>query len=73
MLRDRVVCGINEATIQCRLLVEAHLTFQKAIKLAQGMESAAQNSRELQQGGPSGHIRSESSGHQRQEAILFAM
>ena len=34
MLRDRVVCGINEATIQCRLLVEAHLTFQKAIKLA---------------------------------------
>ena len=49
MLRDRLVCGINEAVIQRRLLAEPRLTLQKALELAQGMEAAAQNSRELRQ------------------------
>ena len=52
MLRDRVVCGINEAAIQRCLLAEPRLTLQKAMELALGMESAAQNSKELQQSAP---------------------
>ena len=52
MLRDRVVCGINEAAIQRRLLAKPRLTLQKAMELALGMESAAQNSKELQQSAP---------------------
>ncbi|KAI7796507.1 hypothetical protein IRJ41_023564, partial [Triplophysa rosa] len=40
MLRDRLVCGINEDRIQRRLLVETDLTFEKALKIAQAMETA---------------------------------
>ena len=42
MLRDRIVCGINDAVIQRRLLSEKELTFKSALEVAQGMESAAQ-------------------------------
>ena len=38
MLRDRIVCGINDPRIQCRLLVEHKLTYQSAFELAQSME-----------------------------------
>ena len=47
MLRDRTVCGINDAVIQRRLLSEKELTFNKALEVAQGMESAAKNVKEL--------------------------
>ena len=47
MLRDRIVCGINDPIIQRRLLSEKALTFKSAMELAQGMESAAKNVREL--------------------------
>ena len=47
MLRDRIVCGINDAVIQCRLLSEKALTFKTALELAQSMESAAKNLKEL--------------------------
>ena len=30
MLRDRMVCGINDVSIQHRLLSEQNLTFEKA-------------------------------------------
>lgn len=40
MLRDRLMCGINDESIQCHLLAETTLTFKKALKLAQGMEAA---------------------------------
>jgi len=40
MLRDRLVCGINDPIIQCRLLAEKALTFKTAMELSQGMESA---------------------------------
>ena len=40
MLRDRIVCGINDDTIQKRLLAEAKLTYTKALELAQGLETA---------------------------------
>ena len=47
MLRDRIVCGINDAVIQFRLLSEKDLTFKKALEIAQGMESAVQNVKKL--------------------------
>lgn len=50
MLRDRLVCGINNDAIQRRLLSEAELTFKKAMELALGMETAAKNMKEIQSG-----------------------
>ena len=47
MLRDRLVCGINDDAIQRRLLAEQNLTFDKALTTAQGLEAAAKNLREL--------------------------
>ena len=47
MLRDRIVCGINGSIIQRWLLSEKELSFKTALELAQGMESAAKNVREL--------------------------
>ena len=49
MLRDRLVCGINNPGIQRRLLSEDNLDFKKAYDLALAMEAAAKNSRTLQQ------------------------
>ncbi len=49
MLRDRIVCGINNTKIQQKLLAEKTLTLAKAIELAQGMETAAKNAKELAQ------------------------
>jgi hypothetical protein len=48
MLRDRLVCGMNDQRVQCRLLAEADLTFQKAYDIAIAMEAAERNARELQ-------------------------
>ena len=47
MLRDRIVCGINDHAIQQRLLGEEKLTFEKAMSTAQAMETAARNAKEL--------------------------
>jgi hypothetical protein len=41
MLRDRLVCGINNQAIQQRLLSEATLTLQSAWELATAIETAA--------------------------------
>ncbi len=66
MLRDRLVCGINDDYIQRRLLAEADLTLESAMKLARGYETAAQNARELQmpQTRESEHDRSDAAVHQ---------
>lgn len=48
MLRDRLVCGINENAIQRRLLSESQLTFISALNIAQAMESANKNVKDLQ-------------------------
>lgn len=48
MLRDRLVCGINDDQMQKRLLSEPKLTLEKATAIAQSMESAAMNVRQLQ-------------------------
>jgi len=47
MLRDRIVCGINDGVIQHRLLSEKELTFKTALEIAQEMKSAAKNVKEL--------------------------
>ena len=49
MLRDRLVCGIRDDAIQRRLLAESDLKFAKAFELAQSMEAAAKNAKELHQ------------------------
>ena len=48
MLRDRLVCGINDDQMQERLLSEPKLTLEKATKIAHSVESAVQNVRQLQ-------------------------
>ena len=50
MLRDRLVCGVNDERIQRRLLAEREvkLDFKRALELVQSMELAEKNSRELQ-------------------------
>ena len=40
MLRDRLVCGVNHEAITNRLLSKKKLTFDKAMELAQAIESA---------------------------------
>ncbi|XP_043916150.1 LOW QUALITY PROTEIN: uncharacterized protein K02A2.6-like [Protopterus annectens] len=48
MLRDRLVCGIADDRIQRRLLAEPELSFEKALKLAQAIETANKDIRDLQ-------------------------
>ena len=47
MLRDRIVCGINDDAIQRWLLVERELIFKKAVEVAQSLETTATNVKEL--------------------------
>ena len=47
MLRDRIVCGISDNTIQRRLLAELGLTYKKALEISQGIEAANRNMCEL--------------------------
>ena len=48
MLRDRLVCGVDDPVIQKRLLQEKTLQFKKAFELAQALEAAAKNTADLQ-------------------------
>ena len=48
MLRDRLVCGVEEPKIQRRLLAEPALSFDKAFELALALESADKNAKDLQ-------------------------
>ena len=47
MIRDRLVCGINDEKIQQRLLLEPKLTLTKATQLAQASELAKQDAAEI--------------------------
>ena len=47
MLRDRLVCGINDERIQRRLLSETELTFDKALSIALAVETANKNAHDL--------------------------
>ena len=46
-LRDRLVCGLRNQGTQKRLLSEQDLTFQKAIDIARGVESAEKTTQQL--------------------------
>ena len=48
MLGNRLVCGINNATIQRRLLTESDLTLTKAVAVAQAAKTADTEVKELQ-------------------------
>ena len=48
MLRDRLVCGVNDERLQRRLLAEPQLTFQKALELSQAFESSVKDAKDLQ-------------------------
>ena len=48
MLRDRLVCGINDQKLQRRLLAEPTLTYEKAFALAQALETADKSAKELE-------------------------
>ena len=43
MIRDRLVCGINDENTQRLLLAEKELTYDKALEIARSQEAAAQN------------------------------
>ena len=47
MLRDRLVCGIANPTVQKRLLAEPELTLTKAVTIAQAVELAERGSKEI--------------------------
>lgn len=49
MLRDRIVCGIQDEKIQRCLLVEKKLPFQKAYEIATAMEIIMKNVALLQE------------------------
>ena len=52
MLRDRLVWGVRDASIQKKLLGESELNLMKAIQLAQSMETAERNLWEIEGGTP---------------------
>lgn len=51
MIRDRLVCGINDETMQRRLLAEEDtLTLAEAIRITQAMETATKNTHQIKNG-----------------------
>ena len=56
IIRDRIICSINDDAMQKRLLAEPTLTYSRAVELAQSLERADKNVKELKfksQGGES--------------------
>ena len=47
MLCDRLVCGCKDHRLQCKLLAETDLTFEKPFKIAKAAETAEKEAREL--------------------------
>ena len=48
MIRDRLVCGINDEAIEKKLLAEHELTYASALRMAQGLETATKILKEMQ-------------------------
>lgn len=46
-LRDRIVCGLRNESMQRRLLTEPDLTLDKTLTIVQGMEAAEENAKSL--------------------------
>ena len=66
MLRDRLICSINDHRIQRRLLAELGLTFTKVMELAQPAEAEDKNARDLEKVNSTG-IHKVSSDHKTKE------
>ena len=47
MLRDRLIRGVNDPRMQRRLLSEADLDYNKALKIARAMEMADKDAQKL--------------------------
>ena len=47
MLRDRIVCGINNSNMQKKMLSEKDLTFEKALVIATSSEAASKHAQEI--------------------------
>ena len=52
MLRDRLVCGVRNTSIQRKLLAETDFTLDKALSTARAMETAERNTRALRMSQP---------------------
>lgn len=52
MLRDQLLCSMNDECIQRRLLAESQLEFKKAMELATAMETDDRNTRDLKHVNP---------------------
>ena len=52
MLRDRLVCGIRDASLQTRLLSQPQLTLESALSLACASEAAIAQAQEIGRGTP---------------------
>ena len=50
MIRDHLVCGVNNDTIQPRLLAEKELTFERAFEIAQSIEEPEKKSKIIKNG-----------------------
>ena len=48
MLLDRLVCRCKSQRLQCKLLAEPELTFDKAFKIAKSMEVTEKETKDLQ-------------------------
>uniref|UniRef100_A0A1X7VES6 Peptidase A2 domain-containing protein n=1 Tax=Amphimedon queenslandica TaxID=400682 RepID=A0A1X7VES6_AMPQE len=57
MLRDRIICGVNDKAMQKRLLSEADLSLDNMVKVAQAVERAAKNAMTMSSGSSIGASR----------------
>ena len=57
ILRDCLVCGVNDKGIQRRLLAENQLEYKKAMELATAMETADRNTCDLKHGNPDENLK----------------
>ena len=48
MLKDRLVCGVNNEQLQRRLLADPRLTFAKAMEISRTFETTTEEARMLQ-------------------------
>lgn len=69
MLRDRIVCGINDDRIQRRLQSETDLNFEKTLSIVVAMETANKNAQDLQASGATAKCFGMPKGQQ--EALTF--
>lgn len=63
MLRDRIVCGINNVTIQRKLLAEVNLTLKRAVTIALAQEAASKDLGDLQRGNNASTVSTETVHH----------